>query len=640
MMRFLAVVLLCLPFCPAQADLGDELETARDAFRKKDEVTLQRQVNRFSGNALEAYPQYWLTLLQIQDRRDDGVRFFLQRFPGSYLADRLQADWVRELGKRQDWAQFDLEWAKLSAAEPESDLNCYRLQSRLASHDINALRTARSLWLSDKSLPEPCNPVFDAMFDNGLLSEADIWNRLRMALEANSIDLATALTRRLPSNAGITDRMIRQVADNPSKQWNRFNLQSKGGIELTLYALQRLARSNPDDGARNLESIDQHLKDEDRRYTWGRIAFEAARKQNPRSLTWFDRAGDAALDVEAREWQVRAALRAGNWSKVLRAIQSLPLSQQDTPTWQYWKGRALRALNRPVEANQLFAALSTQHQFYGLLAREELGTYADTSAGRYKVSKEDIAPLRRDPSISRALALNEIGWRTEATREWNWSVRKLDDRQLLAAAELAMESRWYDRAIYSAERTREVHDFSLRYISPYRDVVDYYAKSTGLDPAWVFGLMRQESRFVTVARSGVGASGLMQLMPGTALWVAKKMGIKNLTPSAVNEVGTNVQLGTFYLKTVLDSLGNQPVLATAAYNAGPGRARAWQGSQPIEGAIYAESIPFSETRDYVKKVMANAYYYSQAFGQYGLTLKQRLGTISGRSGAEPIDDTP
>ncbi|MBI3068510.1 MAG: lytic transglycosylase domain-containing protein, partial [Betaproteobacteria bacterium] len=193
-----------------------------------------------------------------------------------------------------------------------------------------------------------------------------------------------------------------------------------------------------------------------------------------------------------------------------------------------------------------------------------------------------------------------------------------------------------------ADRTVALHDFDLRYIAPYRDVLKVRASELGLDEAWVYGLIRQESRFISNAKSGAGASGLMQLMPNTARWVAKKLGLKDWRWSQVNEVDTNVTFGTFYLRHVLDALDNQPVLASAGYNAGPGRARAWRPGTPIEGAVYAETIPFNETRDYVKKVMANATYYAHVFSQQLQSLKQRLGVIAprARDGETPLGDTP
>jgi soluble lytic murein transglycosylase len=212
-----------------------------------------------------------------------------------------------------------------------------------------------------------------------------------------------------------------------------------------------------------------------------------------------------------------------------------------------------------------------------------------------------------------------------------WAIRGFDDRQLLAAAEVAHRHQIYDRAIGTADRTVAIHDFELRYPAPYRDVLKPQSAQLELDEAWVYGVIRQESRFVPEARSGAGASGLMQLMPGTARWVAQKLKLRDWRWSRVTEVDTNVSLGTYYLRHVLDTQDGQLVAASAAYNAGPGRARAWRPEEAIEGAMYAETIPLGETREYVKKVMANATYYAHNFSLGLQPLKHRLGTIGPRA---------
>jgi soluble lytic murein transglycosylase len=227
--------------------------------------------------------------------------------------------------------------------------------------------------------------------------------------------------------------------------------------------------------------------------------------------------------------------------------------------------------------------------------------------------------------------------RTEAVKEWNWSLRGMDDRELLAAADLAKRNQIWDRAINTADRTKNEHDYTLRFLAPYGETVRPAAQNQSLDDAWVYGLMRQESRFITNAKSNVGASGLMQLMPATAKWVAKKIGLRDFSQGRVNDTETNVLLGTTYMRLVMENLDNHPVLASAAYNAGPGRARKWRADRPLEGAIYAETIPFSETRDYVKKVMSNAVYYSAIFNGKPDSLKARLGTVGARTADTPKD---
>jgi soluble lytic murein transglycosylase len=220
-----------------------------------------------------------------------------------------------------------------------------------------------------------------------------------------------------------------------------------------------------------------------------------------------------------------------------------------------------------------------------------------------------------------------MGLRSDALEEWRWVLRNFNDRELLTAAEIARRNEMYDRAIGAADLTVNLHDFSLRYLAPYRSELQEHIREHGLDEAWVYGLMRQESRFATGAKSETGASGLMQIMPSTARWVANKLGLKSYRKELIHQLDTNLRIGTYYMKSVLSRSENNPVLASAAYNAGPNRALQWRGDKPLEGAIYAETIPYEETRNYVEKVMSNTVYYADQFGDPPRSLKQRLGFV-------------
>jgi soluble lytic murein transglycosylase len=349
------------------------------------------------------------------------------------------------------------------------------------------------------------------------------------------------------------------------------------------------------------------------------------------ALSWFQRARESSLNDTQLAWKTRAALRAGDWEAMISAVDALTPRERMAPQWRYWKGRALSALGRQPEANALLAPLSNEYNFYGQLSAEDLGASVSSVPETYKPDHDEVAKIGEDPGLQRALALYRAGLRYEGALEWQWTVKDFDDKMLLAAAALALRNEWYERAIHTAERTEMLHDFSLRFPAPYREVMQIYTEPLELDEAWVYGLIRQESRFVTTARSSAGAGGLMQLMPSTARWAAKRLGLKGHHSTLVDGVDTNLSLGTYYLRQMLDSLENQQVLASAAYNAGPRRAAQWRGVQPLEGAVYAETIPFPETRDYVKKVMSNTMYYARLFRQTSLSLRDRLGTVPARA---------
>jgi len=372
---------------------------------------------------------------------------------------------------------------------------------------------------------------------------------------------------------------------------------------------------------------------EDRRYVWLMLAMNGALRHVPDALDWFGDAG--ALTDEQLAWRARIAMRAERWAEVRSSIDRMsPLAKND-PAWIYWYGRAERELGSPLEAEGYFERIAEEHSFYGRLAAEELGVSLRIPARAPLSTESEIAEAAAIPGLARALALYRLDMRTEATKEWLWTIRGMDDRKLLAAAELARRNEAWDRAIGTADRTVFAHNFSVRYLAPYREVLAEKARSRDLEEPWVLGVVRQESRFITGAKSSAGATGLMQVMRPTAKWVAQRMRMKNFSWARLHEPDLNATLGTYYLKHVLNQFDGSPVLAAAAYNAGPSRARLWRGTAPVEGAIFVETIPFGETRDYVKKVMANTVYYAAVLGTEPTPLKTRLGMVLPRR--SPVD---
>ena len=634
---FLCALLACAGMARAAQD--DDFLAAREAFRVGDVVKFERSAKSLSGYPLEPYIAYWRLRLRLEQATPEEVQALLERTKDAPVAVSLRADWLRLLATRQQWEQFDAEYTQAPGEDVE--LLCYTLQSRWRAGKEEALSYARRLWFSGRDRPDSCTPMFDALAERSQLGPDDVWARIRLALEAGNAGVARRAAEYLPAKEQPEARVLSGIAVNPQAflEHKNFNLKTRAGRETVMYAAHRLARTAPSQAAQQWAKLGERFTDAERAYVWGLIAYQGAQRHDPNALAWYAKA--AELNDQQLAWKVRIALRAKSWPDVLAAVDAMSPKEAQEPAWRYWKARAAKAQGRAAEAQALFTALATDFSFYGQLAAEELGGRGKTPAASYKPTRDEVQAMAKVPGFQRALAFYRLNLRFEGNREWSWTIRNFDDKQLLAAAEFAHRSEIYDRAINTADRTRELHDFSMRYLAPYRDVMKGYVSQQQLDEAWVYGLIRQESRFIADVKSSAGAAGLMQLMPATARWVAQKVGLKDFRGGAQTvNVETNLNLGTWYLKHVLDTLDNHPVLASAAYNAGPGRARAWRAAEPMDAAIYAESIPFNETRDYVKKVMSNANYYSQQFGQTLLSLKERIGVIVPRSRAaeKPLDE--
>ena len=634
------VFLLSLVAGPAAAQSDADFLSAKDAFERGDRAKLDALADRLKGHLLAPYVTYWQIKLRIDDIDYDTVRAFLSQYPNTPLADRLTVEWLKVAAKRGDWTRFALDYPPSSGEDIE--LTCYGIQFRQQQEGAQALAAAKPLWLTGQSTPDACEPLFTALFAMGELTDADRRARFRLATEAGNVRLARALAADSPAQGRMAAAELAAIERDPARALAKgaFAWKTPAGQDLALYALERAARRDADAAHAAWVKWRERLPKTQRQYGNARVAYHAARQLRPRANEWFREAGDAPLDSEEQAWRIRAALRALAWSDVRKGVDALPDRDQQEPGWRYWKARALAELGKKEEADALYATVATSIHFYGLLAAEALGRGAlQLAALKSEPSTADddaFAAFAAKPAVRRAVKLAELDMRAESRREWLSAVAGLDDERLLLAADYARRVGLYDRAINTAERTALRHDYAMRYMTPWRSEFGAAARDQNIDEELLYAIARQESRFAPDIVSSAGAVGLMQLMPGTARWVAKQLARSDFNAASIAQVDLNTQFGAFYFKYWHDRLDRMPALAAAAYNAGPTRAQAWRPTAaPLEGAIWVETIPFNETRDYVKKVLANAVLYAQTLGRPYVPLSTRLGTITPR-GAAPF----
>lgn len=633
-MRPVLLLLLALPVA-ALADQESEFQAARAAFSAGNAARLAQAAENLRHSPLEPYVTSYRLRLGWGTQASAPLKAFLARGEESPVVDQFRGEWLKHLGRHAAWEAFAEEYPHL--VNSDTELACYGLQLRRRSDEAGALAEARKLWFRGEAQPESCSPLFAQALKQGVITETDVWQRMRLALEGGNVSFARQLIASLPKAQQFPGAELGMAASNPRRylETTRFENAGAGRRMAALFALLRLSRQSREIAYARWEKISSHFSEDEQRYFFGWLGFAGAQAHDERALLWYAVAGDAALNPRQLEWRARAALRVQNWHEVWASIDAME-PQPLHGAWRYWKARALRELGRPLEAEALFVELSGEYNYYGQLAAEELGAAPGSGmiSASYHPAAAEVEAVEALPGIQRTLLLYRMGLRVEAAREWAWATRRFSDHQLLVAAEVAQRNEMYDRSISAADRTVQLHDFNLRYPAPYREALREDVNKHGLEEAWVYGLMRQESRFASQARSDVGAAGLMQIMPATAHWVAQRMGMKGYRKGLIHQLDVNIKLGTYYMKNVSTMFGDNPVLASAAYNAGPSRARQWCGTRPLEGAVYVETIPFDETRDYVRKVMSNTVYYSKLFGQPPRSLKQRLGVIAAKTEQE------
>lgn len=616
---------------PAAGQSDADLLAAKAAFDRNDRGRLAAVAPKLSGHVLAPYVGYWQLKLGIDEAAPEAVRGFIDRHPGSPLADRLRVDWLKSLGKRGQWSLFAIDF--LPQPSDDVELTCYGIQYRWQRDGDEALASAKPLWFTGQGTPDACAPLFAALIRRGDLSATDRLARLRLAVEAGNLRVAQAIAVDLPGRDRIAERDFTEATREPARALakGQFAFATAGGRELAVAALDRAARVHAGNAREPWVGIRDRLPEADRRYGNARLAFHAARQHHPAANDWFREAGPAAQAAETQAWRVRAALRALAWDDVLVAVAAMTDAQRQEAAWRYWRGRALAATGRPDEAAAVYKSLAQETNFYGILAAEAIGQrFAPPVSVPLVPKPEAVAAFGARPEVKRVAKLAELEMRPESLREWQYIVRGLDDDALLLAADHARRVGLYDRAINTAERTASRHDYALRYLAPFRTQFEAAAKAHEVDMALLYGIARQESRFIAGIVSSAGAVGLMQLMPGTARWVAQQVGRSDYSPALIADTDLNTQFGAFYFKYWFERLERMPALAAAAYNAGPGRAQAWRPPAPLEGAIWVESIPFNETRDYVKKVLANALVYSHAFDVPPQPLTTSLGIVPPR----------
>jgi soluble lytic murein transglycosylase len=629
----------------------DPLLEARDAFRKRDRVRLAalRDATAAAQHPLAMWVAYWDANLRLSELQQADLDAFYRRWSGSYVEDRLRNDWLLELGRRRDWANFVVDFPRFKLND-DREVSCYALiTDHLTGRDVRD--AARSAWAAQRDADDGCALLAHTLLSAGVFKPADAWRKARLAMEINrprAVVQAVALA--MGTNDSKSDKAVQALIDAPARFLaQKARTARRSQAELTTLALARLAATDPDAAADALSKRwERTLPADLAAWAWAATAKQSAQRLSSDAPDQFQRADrldandavDNPWSDDTFAWKVRAALRAnqgaGRWQQVIQGINAMSPAEQRDPAWVYWKARGLQALAVDsqdgdalrTQAREMLASIAGQWHFYGTLASERLGLTVSLPPRPQALTTAERDATARDPGLTRALQLIAIGLRSEGVREWNFSLRGMNDRDLLAAAQLACDREIWDRCINTSERTRNVVDMQQRFPTPFRDQVLARTKTIGLDAAYVYGLIRQESRFIVDARSGVGASGLMQVMPATARWTARKIGL-DYSHDRITDRDLNLALGTGYLKLVLDDFAGSQPLAAAAYNAGPSRSRRWREGPSLDPATWAENIPFTETRDYVKKVLSNAAYYAALLGNEPVSLSARLGESIG-----------
>ncbi|HYA39203.1 MAG TPA: transglycosylase SLT domain-containing protein [Candidatus Methylomirabilis sp.] len=644
-MRRIVFVLLVLSglavgvnFPSARAYATDDDEGRRRDYLAAIEALKAGQTTRFKmlyerldGYILRGYLEYESLKNRIPSTPPAEIHRFLEENSQAPISDVIRKKWLRYLAGRGDWDTFLEEYKDV---EDEPELQCLRLAHLLKTSEQQAplMDEVEKLWLTGRPLPSACDPVFDAWRQAGHMTPEKVWARIRLAMEARNLDLADHLARYLDPSERIWVKRWQAMHRDPVRELHdiRYPVDTPVARMIVTHGVVRLANRDPEEAMAQWQYLKTKYQffGEDDNYVLRYIGILAAQEDLPQALQWLSAVSAGANDETLQLWRVRAALRAGQWDTARRFIAGLTEEQQHESQWRYWTARILEETGNKDEARELYKALAQDRGYYGFLAADRVNANYSMQHVSVEASPEEVSAMLARPGIQMAQELYLMGQVTDARRQWNWTTRNMNNRELAVAAVIARQWGWYDRAILTVARSDHLDDLELRFPLLYRDTIESNAAQYGVDPSWVYGVVRQESAFVVDARSQAGALGLMQLMPSTGRLTGRKLNIRIRSNRALLDIENNLRLGMNYLKEVLGRNNGNQVLATASYNAGPNRVNSWMPEQPMDADIWVETIPYNETRDYVKNVMSYTTVYNYRLENNPVRLSTRMPSIA------------
>lgn len=641
----LPLLLLAVPLAgPAWASGPSTLEAQRALFQATEEALAQGDRDAFEEGlaGLADYPLYgYLLAADLASRLGQAsareVRVFLEHHGHTPHGERLRDAWLTHLADERRWADLARDFTPRRAS---TTLICRHRQALLALERTDeALADMGRIWLTGESLPAACNPVLDAWREAGGLTPELAWQRLGLALAAGAPSRARYIARYLPEDEQAwAQRWLALYRDPGEVATAGFDATDHPrASEMLTQAWLRLARQDPQATLPlwRRQGMRQQLPEDRVLAVEQALALRLVLRTGAGSLAHLASLPAAVFDETLREWHVRAALAAGDWQTVLAAIEAMAPAQREADGWRYWRARALAALGREDAARGLYIALAGERNFYGFLAADRAGLPYRLGYRPLIASPERVQALAARPALRRAREWLALGRYVEARREWERTLAGLDTEDLKAASVLAHDWGWHDRAIFAAARAGEFDDVELRFPLAHVRLMMEQAARQGINPAWAMAVARQESAFMADARSHAGALGLMQVMPATGRNMARHVNLRLSHAFDLLDPAVNVPIGAYYLRRNLDRFGGHPILSTAAYNAGAHRVSEWlPQTGAMDADVWAELIPYHETRKYVRRVLAYQVIYESRLGLDPTRLSSLLPPVTAASDLE------
>lgn len=588
---------------------------AKSAAQKGDWTLFETLESQLSHYPLLPYLEYYQLNSHFKTLSDATIQQFLDKYSNTPLADRLRIKWLTALAQTQQWQQF------LTVYQPTTNvvLQCNylnALQQTVKAQE--AEMEIAALWQTGLSLPHDCDTVFTTWLNTKTNKGDLLWQRFELALKSYNFVLANYLSSEMSSSKRIEALAIIKLYSQPNLV-NNVEFQKKyPSAEVISFGIARIAYRDP------LGAIQtwNRLKDKyaftqaQQQRIYQAIALKLAMRKNSLSLVWFQKIINDKLDPVYQEWLINAGLYHHDWKLVKMRIEAMPKEEREISKWQYWYGRALEQLGDKFAAANVYEQVAKERGYYGFLARTHTQQTIKIDNIMPVITNDEIAAVKQLPGFQRATMLYQLKQNYDAYLELEYLMKTVDQHQQYIITKLISDWQWYPATLLLSNKIIYKDDITLRFPILYENAVIQNANLRKLNPALVYAVMRQESYFGASSVSPAGAIGLMQLMPTTAMRTSKQFQLKYSGIKELLNPDVNITFGCAHLKKVLGDFANNPVLAFAAYNAGPDAVNRWlPKGNVIPADIWIETIPFHETRNYIKNVISNYIIYQYKLGQ-------------------------
>ena len=568
----------------------------------------------------------WLRYLEFRSRfgrhPEAAIEAFLATVPDTPMADLVRLLWLDRLARQHRWARFLEVYASLSPRRVAARVECLRARALLETDDnLAGFEAAAQLWRVPRSQHEACDHTFRLWAQRGGRTSEHLWHRIELSLKRGNPGLAAYVARLLDQpDRGIAERWIRDYR-RPARIVARASLvrRQPAWRQPVATAIASIARRTPSAAARAWREASKDgatsLPPELDAFASWRIGLGYAQDHRiPEAVEWIERVPEADRSPRLLGILALLSMAEERWEDALDALDAMPDDTRSEIQWRYWRARALTALGRDDEAR--WTEIAAHRDYYGFLAADRIGApYRIAQRPADGSPAERIDRIERMGGYRRGLEFHALGFRNGFNREWSHLVRRLEGEDLAAAAELATRHGWYFEAIRGAARAGALDRLDLRFPIAWEDEAAAAAGDHGIGPAWVLATIRMESAFRPRARSPAGALGLMQIMPATGRLIARAAGVRHRGNRTLLDPYRNIRLGAAYLRRLLDKMHGNPALASASYNAGPHRTERWLAAGGgLEPELWVEFVPYTETRQYVKRVMEYRIVYQHRMG--------------------------